>query len=331
MKSVILETANRDKGYINLDKILELPFTTSFEELVEALKNNEKVNVLSVNNSNNNIQLVFSFKYNNIEYFYKYDCPREPFRVSPYNELVACELANDLGIPHVDYDLAIVCGFGGLISKDFRQNNVQYISGEEFLINNHPLGKKDNIATLNNLEDIWLALEEHYGRKLDYQNIISKVMKKIVNMFIFDILTGQVDRGATNWWLIEYPDGTLDLQPLFDNVRILMLHHRLAEERYPSVSKTLLKVNRDIVRYFGDNLEEFLKYSDEEFTNILFNSLWGISQENMQKIFTKIEEKTEYYIPNELKQFYLKEFESQLNFINEVYDKTISSKHKLQC
>lgn len=142
MKSLILETTSRDKGYINLDKILELSPITNFEELVEALKNNKKVNIPSINNSNNDTQLVFSFKYNNIEYFYKYDCPREPFRVCPYNELVACEIADDLCIPHINYDLASVCGFKGLISKDFRQNGVQYISGEEFLINNHPLGKK---------------------------------------------------------------------------------------------------------------------------------------------------------------------------------------------
>lgn len=122
-----------------------------------------------------------SFKYNEIEYFYKYDYPREPFRVSPYNELVACEIADDLFIPHVNYNLASICGFKGLISKC-------------------------NIY-LNNLEDIWITLEEYYDRNLDYQNVVSKVMQKIVNMFIFDILIGQVDRDATNWWFIEYPNG----------------------------------------------------------------------------------------------------------------------------
>lgn len=154
-------------------------------------------------------------------------------------------------------------------------------------------------------------------------------MQKIVNMFIFDILIGQVDRDATNWWLIEYPNGTLDLNPLFDNVRILILHHRLAPERYPSVSKLLLKVDQDVGRYFYENLEEFLKYSDKEFVDSLYNNLWVISSENLQKIFTRIEEKTKYPMSEELKQFYLKEFESQLNFITETYDKTISSKHKL--
>lgn len=139
-------------------------------------------------------------------------------------------------------------------------------------------------------------------------------MKKIAHMFIFDILTGQVDRGYFNWLLIKYPDGVLDLQPLCDNIRILVLHHRLATERYPSVSKLLLTVNRD-------DLEEFLKFSDKEFTTILFNSLWVISQENIQKIFTRIEKKTEYLMSDELKQFYLKEFESQLNFITEIYNK----------
>lgn len=128
---------------------------------------------------------------------------------------------------------------------------------------------------------------------------------------------------------IEYPNGALDLNPLFDNVRILILHHRLATERYPSVSKLLLTVNRDIGRYFEANLEEFLKFNENEFSQNLSNSLWAISKENIQKIFTRIEEKTEYSMSNELKQFYLKEFESQLNFITETYDKTISSKHKL--
>lgn len=52
METIILEAANRDKGYINLDKILELPPIASFEELVEALKNNKKVNIESFNNSN---------------------------------------------------------------------------------------------------------------------------------------------------------------------------------------------------------------------------------------------------------------------------------------
>lgn len=149
-------------------------------------------------------------------------------------------------------------------------------------------------------------------------------MQQIVNMFIFDILTGQVDRDATNWYLIECPNGTLELQPLFDNVRILILHHRLAPKRYPEVSKLLLTVNRDIVRYFEDNLEEFLRFSDKEFTQDLANSLWAISEENIRKIFTRIGEKTEYPMPDELKQFYLKEFSSQLNFITETYNKTIS-------
>ena len=323
---MLLSKTNRDKGYIYLDEILELTSITSFDELVYALKSNNKVSIESIND---NIQLVFSFKYDGITYFYKYDCPCEPYKVSPYNELVACEIADDLGISHVEYDLAIIGGFKGLISKNFRLSNVNYISGKDFLINNHPLGKESNIANLNNLEDIWIALEEYYKRNSKYHNIVSRVMKQIVNMFIFDMLTGQVDRGYSNWWFLEYPDGKLHLQPLFDNVRILMLHHKLATERFPSVTKLLLTVNQDIIRYSEENLEEFLKFSDTEFVQTLSNSLWVISQENIKKIFTRIEQKTEYNMSLELKQFYLKEFSSQINFITEVYDKIISSKHGL--
>lgn len=329
MESTIQVPANRDNGYINIDKILGLPSITSFEELLENLKNNKEVNIIkSINDPNRSIQLVFSFKYNGVEYFYKYDHPREPFKVSPYNELVACEIAEDLSIPHVEYDLAIVGGFKGAISKDFRQNNVKYLSGKEFLSNSHPLGSQENISKLNNLEDIWIALEEHYGRNPNYQNIVSELMKKVINIFIFDLLTGQTDRGDSNWGFIEHPDGTLDLQPLFDNMRILVLHHHMATERYPSVSKLLLQVDQDAGRYFEDNLEEFLKFSDKEFVNSLYNNLWAISPENLQKIFTRIEKKSENPMPEELKQFYLKEFDVQLNFLTETYDKVVPSKHR---
>lgn len=328
MKSTILPTINRNRGYINIDEILELPPVTSFEELIEVLKNNNKVAIKSISTSNGNLQLVFSFKYQETVYFYKYDCPREPFKISPYNELVAGEIADDLLIPHVDYDLATISDFKGLISKNFQQDDVKYISGKEFLINNHPLGKKENIANLNNLEEIWIALENYYNLNPKYQSTISEVMKKIVNMFLFDIITGQVDRGDSNWWLAEYPNGTLDLQPLFDNIRILVLHHQLATERYPEVSKLLLTVSQDTDRFCGDNLEEFLKVSDKEFSQILFNSLWTISPENLKEIFTRIENKTGYPMPNELKQFYLKEFASQLSFLTDTYNNAISSRNR---
>ena len=328
MKSTILPTINRNSGYINIDEILELPPVTSFEELIEVLKNNNKVAIKSISTSNGNLQLVFSFKYQGIVYFYKYECPREPFKISPYNELIAGEIADDLLIPHVDYDLATISDFKGLISKNFQQDDVKYISGKEFLINNHPLGKKENIANLNNLEEIWIALENYYNLNPKYQSTISEVMKKIVNMFLFDIITGQVDRGDSNWWLVEYPNGTLDLQPLFDNIRILVLHHQLATERYPEVSKLLLTVSQDTDRFCEDNLEEFLKVSDKEFSQILFNSLWTISPENLKEIFTRIENKTGYPMPNELKQFYLKEFASQLSFLTDTYNNAISSRNR---
>lgn len=330
MKSIIEVASNRDKGYINIDKILGLPPITSFEELLENLKNNKEVNIIKIiNNSNRGIQLVLSFKYNEVEYFYKYERPREPFKVSPYNELIACEIAEDLFLPHVDYDLAIIGGFKGVISKDFRKNNVKYLSGKEFLSNNYPLGHQDNISNLNNLEDIWIALEKYYNGNQNYQNIVSELMKKIVNIFIFDLLTGQTDRHFLNWGFIEYLDGTLDLQPLFDNMRILVLHHREAEERYPSVSRLLLQIDQDVGRYFEDSLEEFLKFSGKEFVNSLYHNLWVISQENLQKIFTRIEKKSGYPMSEELKQFYLKEFNVQLNFLTETYDRVTSSRHKL--
>lgn len=328
MKSPILPTITRNKGFKNIDEILKLTPVTNFEELITTLRNNKKVTINNISTSNGNKQLVFNFKYQETVYFYKYDCPREPFKISPYNELVAGEIADDLLIPHVEYDLATISGFQGLISQDFRQENTRYISGKEFLINNHPLGKKENTTNLNNLEDIWLSLENHYDLDEKYRPIIFEVMQKIVNLFIFDIITGQVDRGGSNWYLKEYSNGKLDLQPLFDNIRILVLHHQLATERYPSVSKLLLTLHQDIDRFCEDNLEEFLKVSDNKIRQMFFNSLWVISPENLQKIFKRIEEKTDYPMPDELKEFYLNEFASQLRFLTASCNNIINSRSR---
>ena len=60
-------------------------------------------------------------------------------------------------------------------------------------------------------------MEKRYSKLPNMQEIVTKLMKKIVDMFILDILVMQSDRHSRNWEIVEYDSCEVDLQPLYDN------------------------------------------------------------------------------------------------------------------
>lgn len=97
----------RTKGFIELDEMLqEIGVDT---RVTRFIKESPKVNVIH----DNQMSLVFSFDYHGETYYYKFTNAKNS---SPYNELVAEELAKDFGIPCVSYDLAVL--------GDIREGNI---------------------------------------------------------------------------------------------------------------------------------------------------------------------------------------------------------------
>lgn len=281
---------SRINGFIDIFNLLGLPKKEIFnlKELAIYLLKNDTVIIRKIRD---NKQFIFSFEYNGETYFYKFD-----FLANPYNELIFYYIAKDLGINSLKYDLAMLGKFKGTISKNFKLKNARYISGRKILKNNHNC---QDYVKYNTLEDIWIDLEQYYSNKPNMQQIVKKIMYDLVKVFIFDLLTGQEDRHCDNWGVVEYENGQIELQILLDNSRALIDH--------PLFVKSQMPLNQEYL-FPEEMIAKFEQYSSEEFSSILPNYLWVISEENINKIFNKIEQQTNQLMPEILKAEYLEKF-----------------------
>ena len=240
---------------------------------------------------------IHSFKFNNEKYYVK-ECEY----VLPYSELLAEELLKDFHLACAEYDLAIYNGKKGVISKNCHKENVNYISGNEiireytqYLDNNN----KDSSKANNSLETLWNALLYRYRNDPKKEEIVFHLMDKIVHLFIFDLLTGQQDRNNSNYEIME-GYGPINLAPIYDNGGILRKNARNPEIRLVVDQDTNYKMEKEI--------EKFIKYSDEAYTDKINDSLWLISEDNLEKAFKKIEDKIDCKLDDEIKREYINLF-----------------------
>jgi len=167
-------------------------------------------------------------------------------------------------------------------------------------------GKYPDGTLVHNLETIWFKLEDYYKDRDNMQEIVSNLMKKLVDIFIYDILTGQLDRNCDNWGIVEYPDGTVDLNILFDNTRIIS---------DPPESIRLALTVEPASNFLDKNINSFQRLSSSEFSHLLPDRLWVISKENIERVFERIAAKTGAPIPKDIKEKTLNGFQLQLEFI----------------
>lgn len=290
----------RKNGFIDVNKMLQ--DIGVYETATSDLKNNSKIIDISMYMSQD---ITFGFDYNGTTYFYKYD-----EEIIPYNELVAEELAKDFGLSCIDYDLAILNDKKGVISKNYQKDNVSYINGEDIIIDYYECKGLD-IDKYNNLEAIWDALEYRYKDFPNRKEIVANLMKKIVDIFIFDIITSQRDRHLENWQIIE-SEKDIDIAPLFDNERILVSE---AENIF-----LLLTIEEKISGNLFENLEVFLNVSSADYRNIIKEKMWIISDENLQSVFKRIENKTEYPMPQSEKEYYLRKYQNHRKQLQQVLE-----------
>lgn len=250
----------------------------------------------NIKNEYKQTQFIYIFEHNGKKYFFK-----ERSEGMFYNELIAEELAKDYNIPHVHYDIAIYNNKTGVISEDFKKNNL-YLSMHEFIYNN---GGKENGYI--NLMDVWNILDEVYDK-----DIVFKIMNELINIYLFDILIANPDRHDENYGIFTDENS---LSPIFDNE--LLLYE-------DSIKKSLFEIKIDNLdsRYIYEEKEDinnslyiFLKESSKTYLNYFKSKLWIISSENINKVFNRIEERTHSKIPSYIKETMLNNFEENRNVI----------------
>lgn len=304
----------RVNGFIDINQMLE-----EIGVDVSSWKNvrsNPNVSLLDHSSSD----IAFSFVYHGIKYFYKGNIGKW---YNPYNELLISELAKDFGIPCVDYDLAIFGDIKGTISLNYKEEGKIYISGEDIFKETWGIGPLD-AEQFNNLENIWDVLECKYQDYPNKRTIIRSLVEGIISIYLFDILTYQLDRQSFNWEIVESSEG-VSVAPLFDNERIYPESSRLVSLR---VDSDIAPVDLDLEDSLDESLENaynsisrFLATSSEEYRNIIFDKLWIIGEENLNKVFERIEAKTKYPMPEDIKQYYLKEYKKHREKLEEILNK----------
>ncbi len=269
---------NRKEGFIDLEAILQQMGINTFR--LTSMLDNPKITVIQKPPLN----LVFSFEYEKEIYFYK--CVDHP-----YNELVVFYLLQDFGLNSLEYDLASLGTLEGVLSKNFKKKDVNYTYIGDILIHYWQMDFAD-IEDYNNLEDIWDALENRYQNYENKREIVEKLMRTIVDIFLFDIICGNQDRHSGNLLIAESQDH-VDIQ-LFDNERILSQREMVS-----------LTVNDRSLQNIWMALKTFLRISSEEFQKIIIEKLWIISDDNLFSVFQKIKDQTGYEVPKREKDYYL--------------------------
>ncbi len=98
-----------------------LTSSNNYNELIEKLKNDRRVRIVK---NIPGVSLVFSFIYDREIYFFTFDARAEIF-----SALFAEEVAKDMNIPVISYDLAKIGNIEGHISKNFIDPTAKYIYG----------------------------------------------------------------------------------------------------------------------------------------------------------------------------------------------------------
>ena len=113
-----------------------------------------------------------------------------------------------------------------------------------------------DMCRLNNLEDIKNALDEKYSSEVAF-----RLMSGIRDIFMFDLLLGESDRGLKNIEIIE-GNAAVRLAPIYDTSSIYSDNGtKLGVDCYDIGCSDLEKMNKFMIKsdsYFQDRFHDFL-------------------------------------------------------------------------
>lgn len=274
----------------------------------------QMVNLDKIINKDN---LVPNFKGSHTIYNFKMDNDTYYFKEVPNRELVmemiSKSIAFLLGIPYLKESIAILNDKYGLLSKSYLKDddksyNLHNLMQNYFYENNDDeLLDYRKLASLNNLEDIWFALEDRYEDK----NIVKNLMVGITNIFMFDLLVGESDRTLRNIEIIESYN-TVTLAPLYDTSSIL------------ADKSTALGVDEDdYLKSDLDKLDKFIENSDTAYKEKFYSYLNTLDSIGIEKIIEETERENDFIIDNNLKNEIITKFNSRINMFKE-HEKRVS-------
>lgn len=250
---------------------------------------------------------IYNFKIDNDIYYFK-EVPNRELVM----EMISKSIAFLLGIPYLKESIAILNDKYGLLSKSYLKENDKSYNLHNLMQNyfyeyNDELLDYKKLASLNNLEDTWFALEDRY----EDEDIVKSLMDGITNIFMFDLLIGESDRTLRNIEVIE-SDNNIVLAPLYDTSSIL------------TDKNTALGVDEDdYLKSDIEKLDKFLENSDSSYKEKFYSYLNTLDSIGIEKIIEETERENDFIIDNNLKNEIITKFNSRINMFKE-HEKRVS-------
>lgn len=173
-------------------------------------------------------------------------------------EKIACELAESLGIPHAQYDLANYQKEKGIRSKKFTIPGDNMFFANQLIEHvargiNTPIERDQRSQTVDRVTIILERLIEYPPLKWDATENIKTALDVFIGYLMLDTLISNQDRHNENWAMIINA-GKRHLAPSFDHAASLGRNESIAEmkERLSSNDK-----GRQISTYVGKSKSHF--------------------------------------------------------------------------
>lgn len=253
---------------------------------------------------------IYNFKIDNDIYYFK-EVPNRELVM----EMISKSIAFLLGIPYLKESIAILNDKYGLLSKSYLKENDKSYNLHNLMQNyfyeyNDELLDYKKLASLNNLEDTWFALEDRY----EDEDIVKSLMDGITNIFMFDLLIGESDRTLRNIEVIE-SDNNIVLAPLYDTSSIL------------TDKNTALGVDEDdYLKSDIEKLDKFLENSDSSYKEKFYSYLNTLDSIGIEKIIEETEIENDFIINDSLKDEIITKFNKRINMFKEYEKRTSISK-----
>ena len=253
---------------------------------------------------------IYNFKIDNDIYYFK-EVPNRELVM----EMISKSIAFLLGIPYLKESIAILNDKYGLLSKSYLKENDKSYNLHNLMQNyfyeyNDELLDYKKLASLNNLEDTWFALEDRY----EDEDIVKSLMDGITNIFMFDLLIGESDRTLRNIEIIE-SDNNVVLAPLYDTSSIL------------TDKNTALGVDEDdYLKSDIEKLDKFLENSDSSYKEKFYSYLNTLDSIGIEKIIEETEIENNFIINDSLKDEIITKFNKRINMFKEYEKRTSISK-----
>lgn len=193
-------------------------------------------------------------------------------------EMVSMRVAYHLGLSYLNEQIAVMSDEIGLLSESYLDSNESSYSLHTLMENYFYEMQEDeedffdyqDMCRLNNLEDIWFALEEKYS-----PDTVEKLMNGICDIFMFDMLLGEGDRTLRN---IEIIEGETDvrLAPIHDTSSIYNDHVLLGVD------------NDDFMHNDIEKLNKFLNSSDSYYSNRFCSFLNTLETVDISSILNEV-------------------------------------------